>query len=219
MQVYSTSRPPHFREFCLLHPWSIHQSQCMHSKTESDMFAAVCFLGTCIVPKIHVFRGQSCVIQCMLIVMKLSNVGLVQKSVVKAMSVLTAISSISHLMSARNARLCFSTDLVTLCLDMLSHLGSQGLMNFTNLAWVPMCKGNSPQHTSASGWQPTFYFLHSYAQTLLHNRPTCFALDTGSQSRASSPCFPPNSPNELLDLRELPPNPFGIANNGCSPHV
>ena len=27
-----TSGPPHFREFCLLHPWSIHQSLCVHSK-------------------------------------------------------------------------------------------------------------------------------------------------------------------------------------------
>ena len=184
------------------------------------MFAAVCFLGKCIVPKMRIFRRQSYIIQCILIVMKLSDVGLIQKSVVKAMSILAAISSISHLMSARNAWLCSSTDLVTLCLDMLGHLGSHYLMNFTNPARVPMyAKVNSQQHTSALSWPCTFLFLHSYAQILPHNRPTCFALDTGSQSRASSPCFPPNYPNELLDLQELPPNSFSPANNGCSPYV
>ena len=57
---------------------------------------------TFIVPKMHVFRRQSYVIQCILIVMKLSPIGLVQKSVVKAMSVSLATSFISLLISFLN---------------------------------------------------------------------------------------------------------------------
>ena len=105
------------------------------------MFAAVCFSGKRIVPKMRVLRRQSIIIQCMLIVTKLSDVRLVQKSVVKTMSIPIAISSISQLISTYNARLWSSTDLVMLCLDMLGHLGSHYLMNFTNPMWVPMCKG------------------------------------------------------------------------------
>ena len=133
--------PPHFREFCLLHPWATHQSLCMHSKSGQKCLQRYVFEGNALSPKMRIFRRQSHVVQCMLIVIKLSDVGLIQKSVVKAMSILVAISSILRLMFARNAQLCSYTDLVTLCLDMLGHLGSHCLMNFTNPARVPMCKG------------------------------------------------------------------------------
>ena len=71
--------------------------------------------------------------------MKLSDAGIVQKSVMKAMSGLAAICNVSHLTSTLNAWLCSSTDLGTLCLDMLGHLGSHYLMNFTNPTRVLVC--------------------------------------------------------------------------------
>ena len=99
----------------------------------------------------------------MLIVMKLLDARLVKKPVVKAMSILAALSSVSHLMSAHNARLCSSTDLATLCLDMLGHLGSHYLMNFTNPTQVPICKGEfSTTHRRAK------FAMHLFFSTLLH---------------------------------------------------
>ena len=92
-------------------------------------------------PKMRVFKCQSHVIQCILIVMKLSPIGLVQKSVMKAMSVCLASCSISLLISSRNSLLLHSNNLVMLCFDMLGHRGSHFLMNFINPGWVLICKG------------------------------------------------------------------------------
>ena len=123
--------------------WSLgHTPKSMRAiKRRSEMFAAICFSGKCIVPKMRIFRHQLRIIQCMLIVMKLLDAKLVQKLVVKTMSALAAISSVSHLLTSCNAWLCSSTGLVMLCLDMFGHLGSHYLMNFTKLVWVPIWKG------------------------------------------------------------------------------
>ena len=75
------------------------------SMSLSEMFVAIWSSGKLVVPKKHVFRRQSYVIQCILIVVKLSPVGLLQKSVVKAMSISLATSSISLLISFRNSSL------------------------------------------------------------------------------------------------------------------
>ena len=96
------------------------------------------------------FRRQSCVIQCILIVIKLSAIGLVQKSVVKATSVSVATPSIFLQMSFFNCSLCPSTDLVTLCFDMLGHRGSHFLMNLRKPGRLPICKGRfSTAHNRA----------------------------------------------------------------------
>ena len=59
------------------------------------------------------------------------------------MSILVAIVNVSRLMPTYNAQLCFSTDLITLCLDMLGHLGSHYLMNFWDYERMPICKAKS----------------------------------------------------------------------------
>ena len=67
----------------------------------------------------------------------------------QAMSILAVLSSVLRSISAHNVQLCSSSDLVTLCLDMLGHLGSHCLMNFTNPTRVPICKGKfSTAHKS-----------------------------------------------------------------------
>lgn len=75
----------------------------------------------------HVSSLQFYIIQCILIVMKLSVIGLVQMLVVKTMSILIAMLSIFRLMSAHNSWLCCSIKFVMLCFDMLGHLGSHCL--------------------------------------------------------------------------------------------
>ena len=102
----------------------------------------------------------------MLVVMKLSDVGLVQKSVAKAMFILAAISNVSHLMFAHNTWFCFSTDLVTFCLDMLGHLGSHYLINITNPAQVHICKGKlskAHRRTNFPMYLFVFVLLHPYS--------------------------------------------------------
>ena len=130
------------------------------------MFAAVCFLGKYIVPKMCVFRRQFFVIQCMLIVMKLSDAGLIQKSVLKIMFISAIVSSVSHLMSTRNARICSSTNLVTFCLDVLGHLGSHYLINITNPVQVHICKGKlskAHKRTNSPMYLFVFVLLHPYS--------------------------------------------------------
>ena len=59
-----------------------------------EMLAVVWTCGKFIVPKMHVFRRQSRVIQCILMVIRLSLVGFLQKLVVKAMLVSVATISV-----------------------------------------------------------------------------------------------------------------------------
>ena len=166
MQFSLTSRPPHFWGFCLLHSWVIKVYVCIQ-KVVRNVCSGM-FLGKCIIPMMRIFRHQSRVIQCMLIIMNPSVSRLVQKLVIKAMSVSVAISRVSHLMSTYNARLCSSTISVMFCFDVLCHLGSYCLMNFTNPTWVPICKGKfSIVHRHAEFAMHLFSFLHSYAQILL----------------------------------------------------
>ena len=132
------------------------------------------FLGKRSVPNMHAFRLQSCIIQCMLIVMKFSAVGLIQKSVMKAMSIPKAMSSVSRLMSTRNAQLCYSTDLVTLCFDMLGHLGSHYLINFTNPARVPIYKIKiSTLHKHAKFAMHLFFYTQRPNSSMQSSKVLC----------------------------------------------
>ena len=133
------------------------------SMSFSDTFVAVWSSGKLIVPEMRVFRCQSYVIQCILIIMKLSPVGLVQKSAMKPMSVLLATSSISLLMSSPNPWLRCSTGLVMLCSDILNHRGSHFLINSTNLGQVPICKDKFSTVHSLTGSPCNVSFQHSHA--------------------------------------------------------
>ena len=119
----------------------IHPKSRSKSISLFEMLATVCRCGKFIVPMMRVFRRQSCVIQCILIAIKLSAVGLIQKLVMKAMSISATTPSISILMSFLNCSLSPSTDLVTLCFDMFGHQSSHFLMNLKKPGWVPICKG------------------------------------------------------------------------------
>ena len=65
------------------------------SMSFSEMFTVVWSSRKLIITKMCVFRCQSHVIQYILIIMKLSPIGLIQKSVTKGMSISLATSSIS----------------------------------------------------------------------------------------------------------------------------
>lgn len=161
-----------------------HTPNSMHRfKSLSNMFAGVYFCGKFIVPKMRVFGRQYRVVQCMIIVIA---VGLVSKLVVKPMSVMC---SMSRLMPTYKAWICCPRNVVTFWFDMLCHLGSNWLMNFTNPRWMPMCKFKfSTAHKRAN------FAMHLFLFAL--PPPDCFTKSsivlcpwTWSQLRYSSPSF------------------------------
>ena len=158
-----------------------HTPNSMHRfKSLSNMFAGIYFCGKFIVPKMRIFGRQYRVVQCMIIVIA---VGLVPKLVVKPMSVMC---SMSRLMPTYKAWICCSRNVVTFWFDMLCHLGSSWLMNFTNPRWMLMCKFKfSTAHKRANF--AMHLFLFALPPPNFFTKSSIVLCDTGGEDRAGPP--------------------------------